>query len=38
MPTSRLEAFSDSPGRPGIWIAVACFVGIACMWIIPTAA
>jgi uncharacterized membrane protein len=22
-------------GRPGIWIAVACYVGVAAMWIIP---
>ena len=22
-------------GRPGIWIAVACFVGVAALWVIP---
>lgn len=22
-------------GRPGIWIAVACYVAVACMWVIP---
>jgi len=22
-------------GRPGIWIAVACYVGVAAMWVIP---
>jgi uncharacterized membrane protein len=30
-----LGGAGHGPGRPGIWIAVACFVGIACMWIIP---
>jgi uncharacterized membrane protein len=23
------------PGRPGIWIAIACYVGTALMWVIP---
>ncbi len=24
-----------APGRPGIWIAIACYVGAALMWVIP---
>ncbi len=23
------------PGRPGIWVAVACYVAVAAMWVIP---
>jgi uncharacterized membrane protein len=25
----------SGPGRPGIWIAIACFVAVAALWIIP---
>jgi hypothetical protein len=25
----------SGPGRPGIWIAIACFVVVAALWIIP---
>ncbi|MGH3248175.1 MAG: TMEM175 family protein [Trebonia sp.] len=30
-----LGGAGTGPGRPGIWVAVACFVAVACMWVIP---
>ncbi len=32
---AALFATGTGPGRPGIWIAVACFVAVACLWVIP---
>jgi len=32
---AALFGTGTGPGRPGIWIAVACFVAVACLWVIP---
>jgi TMEM175 potassium channel family protein len=30
-----LGGAGSGPGRPGIWVAVACYIAVAAMWIIP---
>ena len=30
-----LGGSGHGPGRPGIWVAVGCYVAVACVWVIP---
>jgi uncharacterized membrane protein len=30
-----LGGAGTGPDRPGIWVAVACYVAVACLWVIP---
>lgn len=32
---AALAGAGADPGRPGIWIAVACYVAVAALWVIP---
>jgi uncharacterized membrane protein len=32
---AALGGAGTGPARPGIWIAVACYVGVAALWVVP---